>query len=412
MNTIFRLIAQEELRQESSINLIASENYVSKGVMAATGSVLTNKYAEGYPGKRYYGGCGVIDEIEVETQRLGKKLFKAEHINVQPHAGASANFCVFLALLNPGDTVLAMSLAAGGHLTHGHKVNFSGKLYNFVHYGVDPKTEQLDYDLIEQLAQQHKPKLLIAGASAYPRLMDYERLAAIARSVGAYFMVDMAHIAGMVAAGLIPSPVPHADVVTSTTHKTLRGPRGGIIICKEKLAAAIDKAVMPGSQGGPLMHVIAAKGVGFEEALLPHFKEYQQQILINAQTMAQAFKGLGYRLVSGGTDTHLMLIDLQHTPAGALTGKDIEVVLEQCGIVVNRNAIPFDPLPPTVTSGIRLGTPAITTRGMQQHECLQIVDLIHNVIMRRDDQDFLAEIRAHVQGLCKQFPIYQSKDRL
>ena len=258
MNNIFRLIAQEEIRQESSINLIASENYVSKGVMTATGSVLTNKYAEGYPGKRYYGGCGVIDEIEVETQRLGKELFKAEHINVQPHAGASANFCVFLALLNPGDTVLAMSLAAGGHLTHGHKVNFSGKLYNCVHYGVDQHTELLDYPLIEQLAIQHKPKLLIAGASAYPRLMDYERLASIAHSVGAYFMVDMAHIAGMVATGLIPSPVPHADVVTSTTHKTLRGPRGGIIICKEKLAATIDKAVMPGSQGGPLMHVIAA----------------------------------------------------------------------------------------------------------------------------------------------------------
>jgi len=407
MNRIFDLIAQEKIRQNECIDLIASENYASTAVMQATGSVLTNKYAEGYPGRRYYGGCGVVDDIETYTQALGKKLFGCQHINVQPHAGASANFAVFLALLNPGDTVLAMNLAAGGHLTHGHKVNFSGKLYRFVHYGVNSTTQQLDYDEIEALAKEHQPKLLIAGASAYPRLMDYPRLSGIAKSVGAYFMVDMAHLAGLVAAGCIPSPIPHADVVTSTTHKTLRGPRGGMIICTAALAAAIDKAVMPGSQGGPLMHAIAAKGVAFAEALEPSFAVYSKQIIANAAHMATAFKQRGYRLVADGTDTHLMLVDLRETPHGSLHGNDIEQLLESCNIVLNRNAIPFDPLPPTVTSGLRIGTPAITTRGMREQETLLIVNLIDAAIKNRSDAAQLAAIREQVTALCKQFPAYE-----
>ncbi len=412
MNHMFKLLHDELVRQESCISLIASENYTSSAILAATGSVLTNKYAEGYPGKRYYGGCGVVDKVELYAMELGRKLFKCDHINLQPHAGASANFAVFLALLKPGDTVLAMNLAAGGHLTHGHKVNFSGKLYHFVHYGVNQQTQQLDYDEIERLAKECQPKLLIAGASAYSRLMDYERLAAIAKSVGAYFMVDMAHIAGLVAADLIPSPVPHADVVTSTTHKTLRGPRGGMILCTAPLAALIDKAVMPGSQGGPLMHVVAAKGVAFEEALEPAFKAYSQQVIDNAAHMARAFNDLGYSLVAGGTDTHLMLIDLRHTPHGPLHGNEIEVLLESCNIIVNRNAIPFDLLPPTVTSGIRLGTPAMTARGMQLDQAEQLVQLIDTAIKNRTTPSALESIRMAVAALCKQFPVYKNKQAM
>jgi glycine hydroxymethyltransferase len=408
MNHMFKLLHDELERQESCISLIASENYTSRNILAATGSVLTNKYAEGYPGKRYYGGCRVVDEVEVYAMELGRKLFKCDHINLQPHAGASANFSVFLALIKPGETVLAMNLAAGGHLTHGHKVNFSGKLYNFVHYGVNQDTQQLDYDQIESLAKECQPKLLIAGASAYSRLMDYKRLAAIAKSVGAYFMVDMAHIAGLVATDLIPSPVPYADVVTSTTHKTLRGPRGGMILCTASLAGLIDKAVMPGSQGGPLMHVVAAKGVAFEEALEPAFKVYSKQIIDNAAHMAKAFKALGYSLIAGGTDTHLMLIDLRQTPHGPLQGNEIEVLLESCNIIVNRNAIPFDPLPPTVTSGIRLGTPAMTTRGMQLAQADQLVQLIDTAIKNRANPSALEGIRADVATLCKQFPVYKN----
>ncbi len=403
---MFQLIAKELARQEACIDLIASENYTSPAVMAATGSVLTNKYAEGYPGKRYYGGCSVVDEAEDYAQELGRRLFECDHINLQPHSGASANFAVFLALLNAGDTVLAMNLSAGGHLTHGHPVNFSGKLYKFVHYGVSKQTNQLDYDEIEQLAQQHKPKMLIAGASAYSRLMDYARLAAIAKSVGAYFMVDMAHIAGLVAAKLIPSPVPHADVVTSTTHKTLRGPRGGMILCTSALAAQINKAVMPGSQGGPLMHVIAAKGVAFAEALRPDFTVYSKQIIANAAAMATTFKTLGYNLVADGTDTHLMLINLQQTPHGPLQGNTIETLLEGCGIIVNRNAIPFDPLSPMITSGLRLGTPAITTRGMQEAEIVLITQLIDTAIAKRNNPEALATVRGQVEDLCRRFPVY------
>jgi glycine hydroxymethyltransferase len=409
VDKIFELLQKELDRQESCISLIASENYTSVDVLAATGSVLTNKYAEGYPGKRYYGGCTVVDEVENYAMDLGKKLFGCGHINLQAHSGASANFAVFMALLNPGDTVLAMNLAAGGHLTHGHKVNFSGKLYRFVHYGVHKDTGLLDYDEIERLAIEHNPKLLIAGASAYARLMDYERLAAIAKQAGAYFMVDMAHIAGLVAAGCVPSPVPHADVVTSTTHKTLRGPRGGMILSKSSLAAQIDKAVMPGSQGGPLMHVVAAKGVAFAEALEPSFKLYSQQIMLNAAAMAKAFKQLGYQLVADGTDTHLMLVDLRQTPHGPLQGNDIETLLESCNVVLNRNAIPFDPLPPTITSGIRLGSPAMTTRGMKEQEAVALVNLIDEAIKNKHNEDQLAKVRQQVAVLCEQFPVYKNR---
>jgi len=416
-NHIFSLIEQEQYRQEKSIDLIASENYASAAVMQATGSVLTNKYAEGYPGKRYYGGCQVIDEIENYTIELGKKLFKTDHINVQPHSGASANFSIYLALLNPGDTVLAMNLAAGGHLTHGHKVNFSGKLYKFIHYGVDPETEQINYEQVQQLATEHKPKLIIAGASAYARLMDYQKLATIAQSVSsdakamedrsALLMVDMAHLSGLVAADVIPSPIPWADVVSSTTHKTLRGPRGGIICSKQTLAATIDKAVMPGHQGGPLMHVIAAKGIAFEEALQPSFKHYAQQILRNAQVMAKTFQSLGYRLVAGGTDTHLLLVDLRSVKNQVVTGKEIEELLGRCGIVVNRNTIPFDPQSANLTSGLRVGTPAITTRGFREAQTEQVVVWIDEAIRNRHDEAFIKRLKIEVEKLCAQYPVYK-----
>lgn len=406
-NYIFNLIEQEKQRQASNINLIASENYASNDVLRAAGSILTNKYAEGYPGQRYYGGCKIIDEVELYTIAQGKKLFHAEHLNVQPHSGSSANFAVYLALLNHGDTVLGMNLSAGGHLTHGHKINFSGKMYNFISYGVDQQTELIDYAAIESLAHQHKPKMIVAGTSAYSRLIDYERIARIAKEVGAFFFYDMAHIAGLVAAEVMPSPLPWADVVSSTTHKTLRGPRGGIICSKAEFAQRIDKAVMPGSQGGPLMHIIAAKGVAFDEALHPSFKEYAQSVLANAAAMAQTFKDLGYRIVSGGTDTHLFLLDLRSAHhLNGLTGKQAEEILGRCNIVVNRNAVPFDTLPPTQTSGIRIGTPAITTRGCTQQDAMTVAHWIDQALRNGTDDKVLKNIAGEVAKMCAQLPIY------
>jgi glycine hydroxymethyltransferase len=400
---IFSLLEQEEQRQESTLNLIASENYASPDILRAAGSVLTNKYAEGYPGKRYYGGCDIVDMVEVAAQEAGKKLFGADHINVQSHAGAIANFAVYLSCLKPGDTVMGMNLAAGGHLTHGYHANFSGIFYKFVSYGVHKDTECLDYDEIERLAQEHKPKLIVAGASAYSRLIDFERMAKIAKSVGALLLVDMAHFAGLVAGNVIPSPIPWADIVSSTSHKTLRGPRGAFICCKSSQAKAIDKAVMPGCQGGPLMHIIAAKAIAFAEALEPSFEKYAKNIIINAKAMAKTFQKLGYRIVSDGTDTHLFLIDLS---SKGLTGKEIESVLSSCNIIVNRNSIPFDTQSPLVTSGIRIGTPAITTRGFDESHAISIATLIHEAIIKRSDPIARANIKEKVLQMCKQFPVY------
>ncbi len=408
---IFQLIEQEQQRQEHCINLIASENYASKAILQATGSVLTNKYAEGYPGKRYYGGCEIVDKIEAYAIEQGKKLFNAGHMNVQPHSGSSANFAVYASLLKPGDTILAMSLSAGGHLTHGYSTNFSGRFYNFIHYGVNKETECIDYNEIEKLAHQHKPAMIVAGASAYARHIDYQRLNTIAQSVKAYLFIDMAHIAGLVAGNVVPSPMPWADVVSSTTHKTLRGPRGGIICCKEAIGKQVDKAIIPGSQGGPLMHVIAAKAVCFEEALQPSFKTYAQQILLNAQAMVSTFKDLGYRIVSGGTDTHLFLIDLpQSKNTQGLTGKEAETILGQCNIIINRNTIPFDPQPPTLCSGIRIGTPAITTRGFKEKEAKQVAEWIDTALHTKD-KTVLTAIKNDVGLLCKQFPVYSNMPR-
>lgn len=400
---LFSLIDQEQQRQESTINLIASENYAHKDILRAAGSVLTNKYAEGYPGKRYYGGCEIIDKVEVMAQELGKKLFSCEHINVQPHAGAIANFAVYVSCLQPGDTVLGMNLAAGGHLTHGYHANFSGIFYKFISYGVHKETECLDYDEIERLAQQHKPKLIVAGASAYSRLIDFERMAKIAKSINALLLVDMAHFSGLVAGNVIPSPIPWADIVSSTSHKTLRGPRGAFICCKSSHAKAIDKAVMPGCQGGPLMHIIAAKAIAFAQALDPAFETYAKNIIVNAKAMAKTFQDLGYRIVSDGTDTHLFLIDL--SPKG-LTGKEIESMLSNCNIIVNRNSIPFDMQSPLITSGIRIGTPAITTRGFGEKEAIAITHFIHEAISKKNDHNALATIKEKVLQLCKQFPVY------
>lgn len=400
---ISKLIQEELLRQELNINLIASENYTPQNVLDATGSVLTNKYAEGYPGKRYYGGCQIVDKVENYAIDQGKKLFSCEHINVQPHSGSSANFAVYLSVLKPGDTILGMDLSCGGHLTHGHKVNFSGKIFNFIPYHVSPETEQLDYDEIEILANQHQPKMIVAGASAYSRTIDFKKLYEIAQANHALLFIDMAHIAGLVAAGLHPSPVPYADFVSSTTHKTLRGPRGGIILSKLDHAQKLDKAVMPGSQGGPLMHVIAAKAVAFDNALTPEFKEYQKQVIKNAKVMCQEFKNLGYKIVSGDTDNHLFLIDLRNKN---ISGKDVEKLLEQSGIILNSNSIPFDPAPPTVTSGIRIGSPAITTRGFKEQEALQVVHWIDDAIKNRLDTSFAQKLKVEVQDLCTKFKIY------
>ncbi len=390
-------------RQRNTIELIASENFVSMAVLEAAGTVLTNKYAEGLPGKRYYGGCEKVDIVEDLARERAKQLFGADHANVQPHAGAQANMAVFFAALTPGDTVLGMSLAMGGHLTHGSPVNFSGKWFNVVPYGLDPETETIDYDEVERLAKEHRPKLIIAGASAYPRVIDFERFGAIAREVGAYLMVDMAHIAGLVATGAHPSPVPHADFVTSTSHKTLRGPRSGFVLCKAEHAAALDKAVFPGLQGGPLEHIIAAKAVAFREAMQPEFKEYIDQVVANAKAMGEAMVEAGLRLVSGGTDNHLMLVDLR--PAG-ITGKDAQNLLETVGITVNKNAIPNDPESPFVTSGIRVGTPAITTRGFNEDEARLVGSLIAETLYHREEPQTLARISSQVRELLAAHPLY------
>ncbi len=393
---------QRELnRQRANLELIASENIVSPAVMAAMGSVLTNKYAEGYPAHRYYGGCVHVDEVEELARERAKELFGAEHANVQPHSGAQANMAAYAAVLSPGDTVLGMSLDAGGHLTHGARVNQSGKLYNFIPYGVG-EDGYIDYEALRALAKEHSPKLIVAGASAYPRAIRFDKLAEIAKEVGALFMVDMAHIAGLVAAGQHMSPVPYADIVTTTTHKTLRGPRGGMILCREELAKAIDKAIFPGTQGGPLMHVIAAKAVCFKEALSDDFRTYQENIVKNAAALAEGFKKRGVKMVTGGTDNHLMLLDLRGT---GITGKELETRLDEVHITLNKNAIPCDPEKPTVTSGVRIGTPAVTTRGLGTLEMDKIADLITRTIRNFDaEKDAIA---AEVEAICKQFPLYE-----
>ncbi len=395
-------IEAEVNRQRDKIELIASENFVSNAVIEAMGTPLTNKYAEGYPGKRYYGGCECVDVVENLAIERAKKIFGAEHANVQPHSGAQANMAVFFACLNPGDTVLGMNLSHGGHLSHGSPVNMSGKYFNIVPYGVDEKTERIDYDALRDLAIEHKPKLIIAGASAYSRTIDFEKFSAIAKEVGAYLMVDIAHIAGLVAAGLHPNPVPYADFVTTTTHKTLRGPRGGLILCKEEYAKMINKAVFPGIQGGPLMHIIAAKAVCFQEALSDEFKAYQTQVVKNAKALAQALMAEGFKLVSGGTDNHLMLIDLRSVE---LTGKVAEKLLDEVGITANKNTIPFDPASPFITSGLRLGTPAVTSRGFQEDDMKEVAALI--ALTLKGGESKFDEVRARVKALCGKYPLYQ-----
>ena len=402
-NKIFDLIDQEKNRQENNIELIASENFVSEAVREVTGSILTNKYAEGYPGRRYYGGCEFIDEIEQAAIDRLKELFGAEHANVQPHSGSQANMAVYLSILEPGDTVLGMDLSAGGHLTHGHKLNFSGKLYNFKNYTVDKATETLDMDEVEKVALEVKPKLIVAGASAYTRFIDFKRFREIADKVGAYFMVDMAHIAGMVAVGLHPNPVPYADFVTSTTHKTLRGPRGGIILCKSKFAKKLDSSVFPGTQGGPLEHVIGAKAVSFFEALQPEFKKYQQQLLDNAKILAKTLEDEGFRLVSGGTDNHIVLIDIKNSIN--VTGSDAEKLLDSVNITCNKNMIPFDKESPMVTSGIRLGSPAMTSRGFKEDEFVLIGKLVSKTLKNKDNKEILEEVAQQVRELTSKFPI-------
>jgi glycine hydroxymethyltransferase len=403
---IARAIDQETDRQARTLELIASENFVSEAVLEAQGSVLTNKYAEGLPGKRYYGGCEFVDVAESLAIERARKLFGAEHANVQPHSGSQANQAVYMTVLKPGDTVLGMSLAHGGHLTHGHPLNFSGKMYKIVSYGVRQDTERIDYDEVERLAREHRPKLILAGASAYPRILDFERFAAIARECGALLMVDMAHIAGLVAAGLHPSPIPHADFVTTTTHKTLRGPRGGAVFCKEPYAKDLDRIVFPGIQGGPLMHVIAAKAVCFLEALQPEFREYQKQILANAHALAETLVAEGFRIVSGGTDTHLMLVDVF---SKQVTGRQAQETLERAGITVNKNAIPFDANPPAVASGIRVGTPAITTRGMKEAEMRQIARWIGEVLSDLENESTLKRVRSQVEAMTDRFPLYENR---
>ena len=403
---IQKAIDQELSRQREKLEMIASENIVSTAVMQAQGSILTNKYAEGYPGKRYYGGCEYVDIVEQLAIDRAKKLFGAEYANVQPHSGAQANTAVYFALLEPGDTILGMNLTDGGHLTHGSPVNISGKYFKIIPYGVDKETERIDYDELERLAKEHQPKLIVGGASAYSRVIDFERMAQIAKSVGAYFMVDMAHIAGLVAAGLHPSPVPYADVVTTTTHKTLRGPRGGLILCRDaEFGKQFNKAIFPGIQGGPLMHVIAAKAVAFKEALSDEFKVYQQQVLDNAKALADELVKKGFRIVSGGTDNHLILVDLR---SKNITGKEAQFLLDEIGITANRNTIPFEPLSPFVTSGIRLGTPALTTRRLKEEDIREVADIIADVIENREDSAVIETAKAKVQAICKKFPLYEA----
>ncbi len=393
---LLTLINQEKMRQKNTIDLIASENYVDQEILDAMGSVLTNKYAEGYPGKRYYSGCTIVDEVERIAQDRCKTLFNAQHANVQPHAGSQANMAVYFACLKPGDLIMGMSLAEGGHLTHGHAVNFSGSLYKSVQYTVNRDTEQLDYDAIEQLAQEHKPKLIIAGASAYSRTIDFERFAHIAKKIDAFFLADIAHIAGLIAADVHPSPVPYADFVSSTTHKTLRGPRGGLVMCKSEHAEILDRAIMPGSQGGPFMNMIAAKAIAFHQALQPEFKTYQQHIIDNAQTMAQLFSDLNYRIVAGGTDNHLFVLDLRNKN---ISGKAAEVALEKAGINVSRSCIPFDPAKPLITSGIRLGTPAITTRGITKADLSLLVEYIDYALKNHENDQELSFIAEKIRKL-------------
>lgn len=395
-------IEAEVNRQRNKIELIASENFVSNAVIEAMGTPLTNKYAEGYPGKRYYGGCENVDVVERLAIERAKELFGAEHANVQPHSGAQANMAVFFAVLNPGDTVLSMSLAHGGHLSHGSPVNMSGKYFNIVPYGVQEDTSVVDYDEIRKIALECKPKMIVAGASAYPRILDFEKFSAIAKEVGAYLMVDIAHISGLVAAGLHPSPVPYADFVTTTTHKTLRGPRGGLILCKEEYAKAVDKAVFPGIQGGPLMHIIASKAVCLKEALSDEFKTYQKNIVANAKALSEALIENGFNLVSGGTDNHLMLLDLRNMP---ITGKEAEHMLDEVGITANKNAIPFDPQKPFVTSGVRIGTPAVTSRGMKEEDMKEIAELI--ALTLKDFENNKETVKARVQTLCDKYPLYR-----
>ena len=403
---IQKAIDQELSRQREKLEMIASENIVSTAVMQAQGSILTNKYAEGYPGKRYYGGCEYVDIVEQLAIDRAKKLFGAEYANVQPHSGAQANTAVYFALLQPGDTILGMNLTDGGHLTHGSPVNISGKYFKIIPYGVDKETERIDYDELERLAKEHQPKLIVGGASAYSRVIDFERMSQIAKSVGAYLMIDMAHIAGLVAAGLHSSPVPYADVVTTTTHKTLRGPRGGLILCRDaEFGKQFNKAIFPGIQGGPLMHVIAAKAVAFKEALSDEFKVYQQQVLDNAKALADELVKKGFRIVSGGTDNHLMLVDLR---SKNITGKEAQFLLDEIGITANRNTIPFEPLSPFVTSGIRLGTPALTTRGLKEEDIREVADIIADVIENREDSAVIEAAKAKVQAICKKFPLYEA----
>ncbi|WJQ00275.1 serine hydroxymethyltransferase [Geobacillus stearothermophilus] len=401
---VFAAIEQERKRQHAKIELIASENFVSRAVMEAQGSVLTNKYAEGYPGRRYYGGCEYVDIVEELARERAKQLFGAEHANVQPHSGAQANMAVYFTVLKPGDTVLGMNLSHGGHLTHGSPVNFSGVQYNFVAYGVDTETHVIDYDDVREKARLHRPKLIVAGASAYPRIIDFAKFREIADEVGAYLMVDMAHIAGLVAAGLHPNPVPYAHFVTTTTHKTLRGPRGGMILCQEQFAKQIDKSIFPGIQGGPLMHVIAAKAVAFGEALQDDFKAYAKRVVDNAKRLASALQNEGFTLVSGGTDNHLLLVDLRPQQ---LTGKTAEKVLDEVGITVNKNTIPYDPESPFVTSGIRIGTAAVTTRGFGLEEMDEIAAIIGLVLKNTDNEQALEEARRRVAALTEKFPLYQ-----
>ena len=401
---IAKELDHELSRQRNKLEMIASENIVSKAVMKAQGSVLTNKYAEGYPGKRYYGGCEYVDVVEQLAIDRAKKLFGAEYANVQPHSGAQANMAVFFALLQPGDTVMGMNLTDGGHLTHGSPVNMSGKYFHIVPYGVDQETERIDYDALQKTAEECKPKLIVAGASAYARIIDFPRLAEIAKSVGAYLMVDIAHIAGLVAAGLHPSPVPYADVVTTTTHKTLRGPRGGMILCKDAaFGKQFNKAIFPGIQGGPLMHVIAAKAVALQEALQPEFKEYAQQVIKNAAVLAKTLTSKGFRIVSGGTDNHLMLVDLR---SKNLTGKDAEHILDEVGITANKNTIPYEPLSPFVTSGIRLGSPALTTRGFKEEDMKEVAEIIALVLDHPSDEDAKKKAMKRVAALCAKYPLY------
>ncbi|MGD9727263.1 MAG: serine hydroxymethyltransferase [Nitrospiraceae bacterium] len=404
---VFAAVTSEEQRQREKLLLIASENFASPAVLAAQGCLMTNKYAEGYPGKRYYGGCQYVDRVEELAIQRTKEIFGAEHVNVQPHSGSQANMAAYLSVLKPGDTILGMDLAQGGHLTHGSRVNFSGMIFRAFSYGVDRQSGLVDYAAVQRIAEESRPRMLVVGASAYARTLDFPKFQEIAKSVGAYLMVDVAHIAGLIAAGLHPNPVPYADFVTTTTHKTLRGPRGGIVMCKAEHAKAVDKIIFPGLQGGPLMHVIAAKAVALKEALAPSFKRYQQQVIANARALAQGLVDRGYHIVSGGTDTHLMLVNLTNK---GVTGKEAETALDAAGIIVNKNAVPYDEKPPAVASGIRLGSPIVSTRGMREPEMREVVSLIDRVLQQRQDQATLDAVRAEAKALCGRFPIFHAYD--